>query len=188
MDLGAIRDALEAWVGEVTELPVQWRERPPKWGGDRVVLHITGFRGVGNDEVTEDFDEAAELGQEITPHQRGQRVGTLEVRCETQSQADGRDALYFVQRVRDRLSLPEADEALHQAGAAFGPVLMEPRDITQTRDQRRVSVAQTDLALNAATNTAGQPYGTIETVGLTVEGRDPDGAARHSVTRDIEVG
>ena len=195
MDLGAIRTAVETWVAAVTGLPVHWLERPQDFGAARMILHFRGFRGVGLDEVSEAYDATTPLGPAwgdivggYTPMQTGQRVGTLEIRCETQSQADGLDALYYVQLARDRLALPSCTDALAVAGAAVGTILMEPRELSFTRDGRRLSAAQMDLAINAAAAAvADTPYGTIESFDLTATGVDADGATVFEVTPRIEV-
>jgi hypothetical protein len=182
MDLGAIRTAIETWVGSTTGLPVSWSERPQTFGATRMVLHLRGFRGVGLDEVSEEYDATTPLGPAwgdivggYTPTQTGQRVGTLEIRANTQSQADDKDALYYVQLLRDRLALPDLSDALELVGAAVGEILMEPRELSRTEDMRRVSSAQMDVSINATAAADGAPYGTIESVGLTLEVRDDDG-------------
>lgn len=194
MDLGAIRTALETWVGGVTGLPVRWSERPQQFGADQILLHLRGFRGVGLDELSETYDATTPLGAAwggitggYTPTQTGQRVATLEIRAEVQSQESDEDALYYVQLVRDRLGLPSCSDALHAAGAAIGAILMEPRELSQSRDLRRVSAAQMDVELNAAAAADGEPYGTIESFELTTTGVDGDGATVFEVTRTIEV-
>jgi len=194
MNLGAIREAVATWVADVTGLPVRWMERPQSFGADQMLLHIRGFRGVGLDELVEEYDETTPLGSDwgdivggYTPTQTGQRVGTLEIRAELQSQASDEDALYYVQLVRDRLALPACTDALEAAGAAIGEILLEPTEISMTRDLRRTSTAQMDVALNAAAAADGVPYGTIESADLTVVGRDEDGATVFSVATKIEV-
>lgn len=194
MDLGDLRTVIATWVGTVTGLVVAWEERPQTFGVTRMLLHLRGFRGVGLDEVTEDYDATTPLGSAwgsivggYTPEQTGQRVATLELRAQTQSQADGADALYYVQQLRDRLALPDLSDALESVGAAVGNILMEPRELSRSLDQRRVSSAQMDLEINAATAAAGTPYGTIESFGLTFQGRDGEGTVIASETVTLEA-
>jgi len=194
MDLGAIRTAIVSWVESITDLPARWMERPQQYGADQILLHIRGFRGVGLDELTETYDETTALSADwgsivggYTPGQTGQRVGTLEIRAEVQSQVDDEDALYYVQLLRDRLSLPSCVDALDTAGAALGSILLEPRELSRTADLRRVSSAQMDVEINAAAAATDEPYGTIEAMDLTTVGQDADDATVFSVTRKIEV-
>uniref|UniRef100_A0A6M3JLP9 Uncharacterized protein n=1 Tax=viral metagenome TaxID=1070528 RepID=A0A6M3JLP9_9ZZZZ len=194
MNLGDIRDAIETWITGVTGLRCDWAERPQRFGATRMLLHLRGSRGFGHDEISEDYDAATVLGPAwgdivggITPTQTGQRSLTLEVRCETQSQDDDLDAMYYVQLVRDGMSLPGVVDVLDAAECAIGDILMEPRELSFTGDLRRVSSAQMDLALNAASAVAGTPYGTIESAEVTFTGVDEDGATVFEETVTLEA-
>lgn len=161
MNLASIRAVIETWVAATTGLPVQWRERPQGFGESRAVLHLTGFRGVGHDEVQLDIDDTRPANTEIIPYQTGHRVATLQIVVEVPDQRDGLDALYYVQQLRDSFILPELDALLEVAGCSFGRVLLEPTDLTQTADLRRLSRAGMDLSINAPTARAGTAHGYI---------------------------
>ena len=200
MDLGDIRSAIESWLALATGLPVYQKERSQSYGATRILYKLKGFKGLGYDEVEETYDETELIGGPtwgdgtetpgaFTPHQRGQRVSTLEIRCETESQEDDLDALYYVQEVRDGMSLPGVTEILSAADCGIGTILLEPTDLTDTKNMRRTSVAQMDVSINAAANTDGAPYGQIATAEITFEGRDSadDVVPRFSVTVDWEI-
>jgi len=184
VNLAAIRAALETWVATTTGLPVQWRERPQGFGERRAVLHLTGFRGAGHDEVQLDIDDTRPPNVEIIPYQTRHRIATLQIVIETPSQADGVDALHYAQALRDSFILPELDALLEAAGCSFGRVLLEPTDLTLTADLRRLSRAGIDFSINAPTLRAGTAHGYIgELTDLSFEA--PPGTPVW--TGDIEV-
>jgi hypothetical protein len=186
-DWSLIESTLEAWVLDVTGLPTYWRGRPgaPSFSNNGyALLQITGRRTRGIDEVQTEYDNTQAAGEEIRSWQSGQRIFTFTVQIRTQRQAVDVDAKNYTSLLRDSTRLPQKTVApLAAASIAIASVIAET-DISDTLDDRDLSIAQIDIRMNAGALTEDTKTGYIETIkDATFEA--PEGTPRW--TGDFEL-
>ena len=173
------RAALSALVTAATGIPasaVFWRRRPMGWAPEQhAILRLTSYASHGRDEVYYDYSALRPLGAELVPHEVGLRKLTWQIQLWSHDTGDTLDALSLAMAVRDRLHLDEHRDALAAAGLGVADVLaMTDLDVDQ--DDREMSVAQLDVALNAETDVAGTALGYVEHWGIEGEADLIDGS------------
>ena len=187
MIFAAIREALRLAVVSALDVPdtdVYWKGtnaanswhswdpaagRPPV----RVELRLQLVQASGIDEVRQHYDSGSGMR---TEELCGNRELTVSVRIESESQADGEDAVgQLASYLRTRLRRPTILAALQAAGLGLADIL--PTVTADYVDQDRdLSVSVTDLLVLAAESDKAAPTGTgwIEKVAVEFDGSEPD--------------
>jgi len=189
MNWSVIRPALKAWVESITGLSAKWRRASKGWAPKEgyCLLDITGMGGVGSDEVVDEYDEDAEAGSEIRTYQTGQRQFTFNVQVRTWSTTDGLDSKHYASLIMNSTDLPrKSSEVFAAAGIGFAGIAGTVGPLPFEQDGRPMDVSDIQLRFNGSESTEDEPTTYIETIGITVEGRNPDGDVEYSVTRDIK--
>lgn len=186
MNLTTIRTELEAWVRAVTGLEVYWRGRPLGWLGPtptvgdaqaHVLLLLSGPVGRGEDSLTWSYDDDADVGEEMTPRQRGLRELTLELQVRSFSANDGEDAIEYIELLRDSTRLPAAEAAFDAAGLGLQAVLQaRPLSPPMEAGGRELSCAVLELRFNAIADRSAAPIGFVTTFDMLGEAIGPDGS------------
>jgi hypothetical protein len=184
--LSPLRTGLNALFARLSGLPTSVTK--PKSAGTvyamgpdmtRLVWQVTDIDSIGMDELRTEYDPDLEIEgdtYEPDPEDPGARLGgvvytacgprsyTIELRVECENQDV--EARPFLQRVRDKISLPSAQRELYALGLGFreaGPILDASFD---DDDGRTVSVYVCELFFNAAASVDDDPVTTIESIQL----------------------
>lgn len=166
IDFATLKPALLALAKSLTGLTVAAMEnepRPMAKGSEGTIALVSffGISGIGTDEHRYERDTASEWGQggdtEILPEGGaeppvldtviGRRELTIRIKVEGIYQDANRDARFFVERMRTRLSWESTRVALLAAGLGFQEVLLATI-ADEKRDNRTASIALVDVRCN----------------------------------------
>lgn len=111
-------NALRAWVRTVSKLPdtqVVWADQDlTRLKGQFITMRMGDLSALGSaDEVTHDFDEEREAGQEIEITVNGQRSFVLSLQCFGEGEYSAKGVL---SRLKTSLSLPSVLSLFETAG------------------------------------------------------------------------
>lgn len=118
MEETKIQRALRGWVRKASGLPdkkVIWSEQSqPRLEAPFITMRLGDFIPLGSaDEVTQEYDENAPSGEEITITVNGRRSASLSV------QVFGAGAQQTLSKVQTSLGLPSVKEGLEAAGVSI---------------------------------------------------------------------
>lgn len=182
-DWTTVRNGLGQWVNDVSGLHVQDMHGAQEWGGSltestplsaEALIALIPGREIGVDDIVKTYNVAAPLGEEITINLRGLRELTWEIRVESRDSSPGEDATSYLETIRTLLRDRVAIGLFRTLGLGLRGIGTTV-NLNRRQHNRRMSVAQVDVALHAYIDVEGSMYGYIDTVHLTSELEDPGG-------------
>jgi len=189
MNIPAIHVAIKAWLAWVTGVAadnVIKKDSPRGWQAEQWIEYkLMPATRWGRDQIDWAYDNTAPAGAEMTPHQKGLRQVQIQVQVWSDNDIDdGLDSVSLVERIRDRLILPDSTTAFAVAELGFADVVGS-REIPTKEDDRVMSVAAIDLLFNSLADTAGTTNGYVDTWEVTGEAEDVDGAIYPIMTNEV---
>lgn len=177
MNLDTIEPMLQGLVQSLSHLNPSlrlyafWKDQPremvdPDTKGI-ILLSIPSTTERGVDDRVQNQDLEQPNGEELEDQYKGVRLMTLTIRVESYDQSSGFTARAYSERIRNGLKWSSSRATLRDQNVSLG-LIMNPVDLSETRDDHEVSITAVDVILNVAVNHADpQRYGFIERVEIT---------------------
>lgn len=171
MDWATLQTELPSLLGDLLELPCDWRKQPRKMHTDaRAQLDLVSHTGLGVDETS--WTELDEDDDDEPDHVRatvhGLRELAVQVSVWSPSQSLDKSARRYLERLRTRLYLPSSLERIKALELALvgveDLVLLDPSE-----DGREVSEAAMDVRLAGGSSELDAPIPFIETARVRSE-------------------
>lgn len=177
MNLDTIEPMLTGLIGALSHpnpllrLYAFWEDQPremvdPDTKGI-ILLQITSTTERGTDDRIQDQDLEQPNGEELADVYRGVRLMTLTIKVESYDQSSGFTARAYSERIRNALKWSSSRATLRGQNLSLAQI-MNPVDLSLTRDDHQVSITAVDVILNVAVNHQDpERYGFIEHVRVT---------------------
>jgi hypothetical protein len=152
MDLESLQPAFKTLIETISELETVWEDEPRPFVDPMskaiCLLTITASaeRGTGDDRKTNQ-DLTKPQGEELADTFTGLREVTLSAKIESYDQSPGFTGRQYAERIRNGMKWRSSQAVLNGLGCSVIRV-MDPVDLSETRDDHRVSIVAVDVRLN----------------------------------------